>query len=116
MRRRVIEPMLTHRKPKIRHQKPVASKAGDKFTSSSEGCVNGVRCKVGVISFQALFRNCGNQSSECEGRNTNQYHGEYESTNIWHWDGIARSSEDTLVMSVERRGSVKQYCPVFNCV
>ena len=65
MRRRAIEPMMTHRKPKTRHQKPAVSRAGDKFTSCSEGCVSGVRCKVGVISFLALFRNCGNQSLEC---------------------------------------------------
>jgi len=42
MRRRVIEPMMTHRKPKTRHQKPVVSKTGDEFTSCSEGCVSGV--------------------------------------------------------------------------
>ena len=71
MRRRVIEPMMTHRKPEIRHQKPVASITGDQFTGCSEGRVNGVRCKVGVISFQAFLRNCGNQSSGCQGRNTN---------------------------------------------
>lgn len=71
MRRRVIEPMMTHRKPKIRHQKPAASKAGDQFTGCSEGRVSGVRCKVGAISFQAFLRNCGNQSSGCKGRNTN---------------------------------------------
>ncbi len=56
MRRRVIEPMMTHRKPKTRHQKPAASKAGDQFTSCSEGCVSGVRCKVGVISFSGSFQ------------------------------------------------------------
>ena len=56
MRRRVIEPMMTHRKPKTRHQKPAVSKAGDKFTGCSEGCVSGVRCKVGVISFSGSFQ------------------------------------------------------------
>lgn len=56
MRRRVIEPMMTHRKPKTRHQKLVASKTGDKFTGCSEGCVSGVRCKVGVISFSGSFQ------------------------------------------------------------
>jgi len=56
MRRRVIELMMTHRKPKNRHQKPVASKTGDKFTGCSEGRVSGVRCKVGVISFSGSFQ------------------------------------------------------------
>lgn len=101
--------MMTHRKPVNRHQKPAASKAGDKFVSSFEGCTSGVRCKVGANFFQALFRNCGNLSLGYKGRNTNYQHNECESTNAQHGDGTARSSEEVLVMSIERRGSVKQY-------
>jgi len=48
--------MMTHRKPKTRHQKPAVSKVGDKFTGCSEGCVSGVRCRVGVISFLGSFQ------------------------------------------------------------
>ena len=110
-RRRVIEPMMTHRKPVNRHQKPTASKVGDELVRSSEGCTSGVRCKVGASFFQALFRNCGNPSLGCKGRNTNYQHNECESTNARHGDGTARSSEEVLVMGMERRGSVKQYRP-----
>ncbi len=101
--------MMTHRKPEIRHQKPAASKVGDQFTGCSEGRVSGVRCKVGVISFQAPLRNCGNQSSDCQGRNASHQSDKRESTNVWHWGGTARISVEILVMSMERRGSVKRY-------
>ena len=33
--------------------------------------------------------------------------GKCESTEAWHWGGATRSSEEALVMSVERRGSVR---------
>lgn len=31
-----------------------------------------------------------------------------ESINAWYWGGVARSSEEALVMGAERRGNVKQ--------
>jgi len=43
-----------------------------------------------------------------KGESTSGDHHKAESTNARYWDGAARSSDETPVMGVERRGSIKQ--------
>ena len=47
-----------------------------------------------------------NLSSRWEEKISSKRHCERESIEAWHGDGTSRSSEEALVMSVERRGSV----------
>lgn len=70
--------------------------------------MNGVRRKAGMTLYQALCRNYGNRSSQCQERNTNNRNYEYESIDVRNRGRAVRSSEEAFVMNVERRGSVGQ--------
>ncbi|NEX13990.1 MAG: hypothetical protein C1941_04760 [Prosthecochloris sp.] len=62
----------------------------------------GVRCRDGVIPVRALALNCGNLRWRCKGKGTS-VKSEAESTEASSRGGAIRSSDEGLVMRVERR-------------
>lgn len=77
--------------------------------------MKGVRRIAGMTLYQALCRNYGNRSSQCQERNTNNRNYEYESIDVRNRGRAVRSSEEAFVMNVERRGSVGQSASQPNC-
>lgn len=77
--------------------------------------MNGVRRIAGMTLYQALCRNYGNRSSQCQERNTNNRNYEYESIDVRNRGRAVRSSEEAFVMNVERRDSVGQSASQPNC-
>jgi len=57
------EPMLTCRKPELTSKSEACPISESSLQVYSECCASGVRHKVGMTQYQALFGNCGNQSS-----------------------------------------------------
>ena len=68
---------------------------------------DGVRHRGSAILFQALTLNCGNLRRRWEAKGTSPK-GEADSSDAPPRDGAARSSVETAVMAVERRGGVIQ--------
>ena len=65
----------------------------------------GIRHRGSVSSVRALTRNCGNLRSRCEGKGTSLT-SEADSTEARSRGGATRSSEEVIVMMMERRGRI----------
>ena len=65
----------------------------------------GVRHRGSASSVQALTRNCGNLRSRWQGKRSSR-NGKADSTNARSRGGATRSSEEVIVMMMERRGCV----------
>jgi hypothetical protein len=74
---------------------------------------DGVRHRGSAILFQALTLNRGNLRRRCEAKGTS-LQGEADSSEALPRDGAARSSVETAVMAVERRGGVIQQAREIN--
>src|ERR1700738_853564 len=85
--------------------KPVSDVAsGSVWTTPADG-PDGVRHRGSAILFQALTLNCGNLRWRWAAKGTSPQ-GEADSSNAPPRDGAVRSSVETAVMAVERRGGV----------
>jgi hypothetical protein len=74
-----------------------------------------VRHRGGVILVWALALNCGNLRWRCKGKGTSKK-SEAENTKAPSRDGAICSSEESLVMRLERRDRVIQSNGKVNCV
>ena len=61
-------------------------------------------------STQAFVWNAGTSRFNAKGEVQVGDPHKFESTNVKHWGGAIRSSDEASVMGVERRGRVVQYC------
>lgn len=68
--------------------------AQDKFRSYLITDLNGVRRIDGMILIQAFIRNLGTSRSNAKGKIQVAHTIENESTDVEHWGGMARSSDD----------------------
>ena len=75
---------------------------------------DGVRHRGGVILVWALAMNCGNLRWRCKGKGTS-VRNEAENTEAPSRDGVICSSEESLVMRLERRDHVIQSNGKVNC-
>jgi hypothetical protein len=76
-------------------------------------CSSGVRRRGSVSLIQALSLNCGNLRRRCKAKGTSSQ-GEANSSDASSRGGAARSSVETVVMTVERRGCVIQSLNIVN--
>jgi hypothetical protein len=76
--------------------------------------LRGVRHRGSVSVIRALMLNCGNLRRRCEGKGTS-VKGKADSTDAPSRDGVTRSSVETAVMAVERRGRVIRSWNWANC-
>jgi len=76
---------------------------------------DGVRHRGGVILVLALALNCGNLRWRCKGKGTS-VKSEADNTEAPSRDGAISSSEESLVMRLERRDRVIQSNGKVNCI
>ena len=76
----------------------------DKFRGRPVYCLSGVRHADGVSPYQASVRNLGTCRPDVKGEIQTGSTCEDESTDAGHRGGMIRSSDEALVMRVERRG------------
>jgi len=74
----------------------------------------GVRHRGSASSVQALTLNCGNLRTRCEGKGTSMTC-EADSTDARPRGGATRSSDEVIVMMIERRGRVIESGVHANC-
>jgi hypothetical protein len=74
----------------------------------------GVRHRGSASSVQALTLNCGNLRTRCEGKGTSMIC-EADSTDARSRGGATRSSDEVIVMMMERRGRVIESGVHANC-
>lgn len=90
--------------------------AQDKFRSYLITDLNGVRRIDGMILIQVFIRNLGTSRSNAKGKTQAAHTVENESTDVGHWGGMARSSDDVcesklsegaMLFSFTRRSTIK---------
>jgi hypothetical protein len=74
-----------------------------------------VRHRGSASLIRAPMLNCGNLRSRCKGKGTSAKR-EADSTNARSRGGAIRSSDEIIVMMMERRGRIIGSCGHVNCV
>ncbi|TAL47644.1 hypothetical protein EPN87_02420 [archaeon] len=75
----------------------------------------GVRHRGSVSLVRAPMLNCGNLRRRCQGKGTSA-NCEADTTDAPPRDGATCSSDDVMVIMMERRGRVIQSCGWVNCI
>jgi len=101
---------MMHRKTladvKTESRWPIQDKLGRRLAF----CPGGIRCIGGVTFAQGFMWNAGTCRFNVKGEIQVGGPHENESTDVKNRGGPTRSSDETSVMGVERRGRVVQYC------
>lgn len=100
------EPLMKHRKVINDVETVAVSRARDSARQVPDDGPSGIRCIGGVTVFQARMRNVGTCCLDAKGADQAGNTREVLSTEARRRGGVTRSSDEAVVMAVERRGHV----------
>ena len=110
METNVSEPLMTCRKRRNDVKTGGVSLPRDQSGRRTADCPDGIRHEGGVNLVQALVWNMGTCRLDVKGEVQVGSPHKNQSTDARHRGGAARSSDESSVMGLERRGGVIQSC------